>query len=392
MKPGILKGSIIVPALILSLLLSGCGMGGSIYSNYRALEQLRPVEILGVDTDTQGVSVSAAAKKIGEDSDPLLLRRPGESILNAMDSLQDYSEHGRLFFSHVKFVLLGRSFAEAGVGELLDFAERDAGMRLDTELYLLGDSEAGELILSSDEEEFDVGELLDSTKRDLELRCAGHIYNFRETAVALSEYGAALVCMLRVMDTEGSAATGGQTTVPAGYGILKDASLVGELGVSEAEALGLLLGHPGTVSRPIPDGNGGTVTLQFDGMGGGIDASWDGDRPAPVSVTLRVRAVVAETENAPEDLMRRPEYLDGLTGRLEEELEKDLLAALDKARSLDADFLALAGILRRSGGGKSDKLPEGWLGEIEFDVSAEAVIDHSYDLDDPVGTDGGEYK
>lgn len=385
-------GKLIAPALALSLLLSGCGMGGSIYSNYRQLEQLRPVEILGVDADAQGVSVSAAAGAIGEDSGPLLLRRPGESILKAMNSLQDYSEHGRLFFSHVKYVLLGRSFAEEGVGELLDFAERDAGMRLDTELYLLSDSEAGELILAAGEEDFDVSELLDSTKRDLELRGAGHIYNFRETAVALSEYGAALVCMLRVMSSEGSASPGAQTTVPAGYGILKDASLVGELGVSEAEALGLLLGHPGTVSRAVPDGRGGTVTLQFDGMGGGIEAKWDGERPAPVSVTLRVRAVVAETENAPEDLMQDPGYLDGLTGRLGEELEKDLLSALGKARELDADFLALAGMLRRSGGGKFDKLPEGWLGDLEFEVSAEAVIDHSYDLDDPVGTDGGEYK
>ena len=388
MKPG----KLIAAALTLSLLLAGCGMGGSIYSNYRQLEQLRPVEILGVDADARGVSVSAAAGAIGEDSGPLLLRRPGESILNAMNSLQDYSEHGRLFFSHVKYVLLGRSFAEEGVGELLDFAERDAGMRLDTELYLLSDSEAGELILAAGEEDFDVSELLDSTKRDLELRGAGHIYNFRETAVALSEYGAALVCMLRVMSSEGSASPGAQTTVPAGYGILKDASLVGELGVSEAEALGLLLGHPGTVSRAISDGRGGTVTLQFDGMGGGIEAKWDGERPAPASVTLRVRAVVAETENAPDDLMQDPGYLDGLTRRLEEELEKDLLAVLDKARTLDADFLALAGKLRRSGGGKFDALPEGWLGELEFEVSAEAVIDHSYDLDDPVGTDGGEYK
>lgn len=388
MKPG----KLIAPTLVLSLLLNGCGMGGSIYSNYRQLEQLRPVEILGVDTDTQGVSVSAAAGAIGEDSGPLLLRRPGKSILNAMDSLQDYSEHGRLFFSHVKYVLLGRSFADEGVDELLDFAERDAGMRLDTELYLLSDSEAGDLILAAGEEDFDVSELLDSTKRDLELRCAGHIYNFRETAVALSEYGAALICMLSVLSSEGSASPGAQTTVPAGYGILKNAYLVGELGVSEAEALGLLLGHPGTVSRAVPDGRGGTVTLQFDGMGGGIDAQWDGGRPAPVSVTLRVRAVVAETENAPKDLMRDPKYLDGLTERLEEDLEKDLLSALDKARTLDADYLALAGRLRRSGGGKFDALPEGWLGELEFEVSAEAVIDHSYDLDNPVGTDGGEYK
>ena len=56
---------LMAPALVLALLLTGCGMGGSIYSNYRALEQLRPVEILGVDADTRGVSVSAAAKKIG---------------------------------------------------------------------------------------------------------------------------------------------------------------------------------------------------------------------------------------------------------------------------------------------------------------------------------------
>ena len=216
-----------------------------------------------------------------------------------MDSLQDYSTQGQLFFSHAQYIVLGRETAEAGIEPLLDFVERDVQMRLGTELFVLENSAADALVLGNGDDSYDVTEVLTSTKQDIVQRAASHVSTVRETAVALSEQGAALVCLLRAVETEGSVKLeeDGLTAVPDGFAILKDGRLVGVLNPEQAEAVTLLLGHPGTVSRTFTLPDGGAVTLQFDGMDGGIEAEWNEDgTPGPARVHLKVRAAMAGTE------------------------------------------------------------------------------------------------
>ena len=379
--------------IIVCSLLSGCGMSGSIYSNYRAIEELRLIQTLGCDAgENGGVTLSASTGKQGESGETLLLRRDGASILKAMDSLQDYTTQGQMFFGHVRYVVLGREAAERGIGELLDFAERDARMRLDAALFVLESGSAGDLIMSPGDDSYDITEVLGSVRQDVELRGISHVGNFRETAVALSEYGAALVCLLRPVDTEGSVKLEepGLSAIPCGYGILKDGKLVGTITAPEAEGASLLLGYPGTVTRRVPDGRGGEISLQFDGAGGGVQPSWNADgSPGPVEVTLNVRAVVAETDGD-SGIVLDSAYVDFLADELRQSLEIDLRNVLAQAQALDADFLAVGRELRLSGGSRFSALPSNWLTTLDFQVRVKAVVDHSYDLGDPVDTDGGE--
>lgn len=366
-------------------LLSGCGMSGGIYDNYRAIEELRLIQTLGYDTARGGVTLSASSGKQGKDGDILLLRREGETILQAMDSLQDYTTEGELFFAHTRYLLVGRDAAGRGLGELLDFVERDEDVRLGTELFLLEDGAAADLIMGPGEG-YDVTEVLISVKEDVERRAVSHVGNVRETAVALSEYGAAVVCLLRTVGTEGSVvlAEPGLSAIPVGYAVLKDGKLTATVTDEQAEALSLLLNYPGTVTRVFPDGSGGETALRFERADSSFTPSWEPDgSPGPVEVRLSVRAVVAESKGGAEAF-----DTDLLAALLRSSLEEDVRALLGLTQALDADFLSLGREMRISSGKNFAALPEDWLPALEFNVAVDAVIDHSYDLDTPLEMNG----
>lgn len=374
--------------IIVCITLSGCGLRGGIYANYRAVEDLLPVQTLGVDGGDGCVTLTVSAGQQESGGSPLVLSRSADGLLAAMDAAQDHAMRGELFFAHTQQIVLGRPYAEAGVGALLDFVERDVHMRLGTELFVLRSGDAEALFAGAAEAGLDLTQELAALREETEKRGGSHIGTFRETAAALSEYGAAAVCALRSAPLEGAVlpAQPGRIAVADGYGILRGDRLAGFLDGHEAEALSLLTGHLGTVTRSVPDGSGGEVTLEYGGSADVVPA-WNADgSPAPLKINAELSAVIAEPDAAK---VSDPETLAALSDALGAAVAADLRAVLETAQALDADFPALGGALRRSDAECFAALPGDWLQNLEFDVSVEAKIVHSYDLGDPVSTEGG---
>ena len=376
--------------IIVCMLLSGCGSSGSIYSNYRAIEDLQLVQTLGVDGAGGHIALTVSAGQQEGESSPLILSRSAGTLLDAMDAVQDYSTRGELFFSHAQYIVFGQDYAENGIAEILDFVERDVHMRLGTELFVMRAGDAGALITGPGDAGFDIADELAAVKRDTENRGDSHVYTFRETAAALSEYGAALICALRSAGTQGIVfpEQSSRVAVPDGYGILRGDSLVGYLDGSSAAAASLLAGSPGTGPRSVPDGTGGAVTLEVGGSAD-IRAEWNPDgSPAPLKIKADLTAVVSELETDRRTVMD-DETLTALSDALSAAVADDIRAVLRTSQALDADFLALAGVLRRSDAKRFAALPDTWLQTLSFDIDVETKIAHSYDLGDPVQTEGG---
>ena len=370
-----------VPMILLASLLSGCGGGRGIYANYRAIEELQTVQTLGIDLSADGgVTVTAAVGKAGDSGSPAVLRRTGRSIPEAIAALQDYTERGQLFFAHVQYLLLGEDMAALGLDAVFDYVERDVHTRMGTELFVLRDGQAGDLMGAMADGE-KITDLLASVKRDTALRGDSHVDSLRTAAVALSEYGAAAVAALRPVPTEGSVLSDGAafTAVPDGYAILKDGVLVSFVSGEDAEALSLLTGNLGTVSRSIPDG-GGTVTLELSGS-----AAFSAAEPTLTEIDVHVDAVIAAVD-APEAPVTDAAYLDRLSAAVSSELEESVLRVLELSKSLDADFLPLAPVMKRKTG--RTILPEDWLQGMEFRLHTETVMAHSYDLGKPLRMEG----
>ena len=376
---------LVVSIAALSLLLTGCGQTRGIYSNYRAIEELLLVRTMGIDADGAQLVVSAAAGR-PQGGRPTLLRRSAVSIPQGMEALQSRTPRGRLYFAHSQFLVLGQAWAERGIGALLDYIERDVHTRMGAALFVVRGGTAEALITGSGED-WDVNDVLATVRTGTAHHGGCHVFDLRETAVRLSEYGAALICALRCVDTEGSvfALPEGRAAVADGYGILRGGALIGFLDETEAAAASAMLGVLGTVTREIPDGRGGTVTLGLR-CGAPTFSLTRTERGTALSVRLAPEAAIAalDTERPVTDAAG----VAALSSAVSETLCGELAQVLARSRAEDADFLALGRALRTLGVDPA-ALPQDWLQTLPVRISVEATLRQSYDMEARAGTDGG---
>ena len=375
-------------ALLALSLLSGCSLGRGVYSNYRPLETLQLAEALGVDrAEDGGVVLSAAVAKGKDDSGGGMLRSRAAGLVQGLEALQDRAVRGQVFYAHTQAIVLGQAYAEDGVGALLDYVERDVHTRMGTDLFVVRDG-AAEALLTGSGEGWDAGGVLRSVRSETQRRGDSHVYSLRETAVDLSEYGAARVCALRLVaaETGDAAASPGLSAVPEGFGVLKDGKLVAFLDGGEARAAGLLRGTLGAVPVELPDGSGGAVTLVVRCAAPDLSFTVRADGPLRLTVRAAPEAVIAAAAGG--GPVTAPEALDALTDALNAILTADIEAVLARSKALDADFLALQRALRLQGADPA-RLPPDWLRDLTVSVEVDARILRSSDMGERAGMDGG---
>lgn len=385
-----MKKKLVILLLALTLPLSGCSGHGSIYSNYREIEHLLPVQTLGLDASEFGVKLSVSCSKSGENSTGAIISRDGTTILRAMDSLQDFSAAGQLYYPHAQYVLLGEGYARAGIDEALDFLARDGRMRMGILLFVAKDESAAALITGPGQESYDISGALTSVRRDTSDQGTGEAFTCRETIRALSESGAALVCAVKSADTEGSVflTESGKTAVADGYAVLKDGFLVDYLSVEMSTAASLLMGRSGTAATALSLPDVGEVSLKMDSAKAKIKPRWNGDGSLEhIDVSVKLTSSITEVRSRVQNITD-PSILDALARMLEEDTKQKIEAVLGRSTELNADFLGLMAHLRQDRASYADALPDNWLESAVFDVRVEAEVKDAGDMGDIMNTDG----
>ena len=100
-------------ALLLAagLLCSGCA-SGAISSNYRPVEDLMLIQTIGVDRAPEGVCLSASTGRAGENKPPQRMTQTGETVLAALDRLQDRTPNAELFYAQQSLEQFRKEAAE----------------------------------------------------------------------------------------------------------------------------------------------------------------------------------------------------------------------------------------------------------------------------------------
>ncbi len=385
-----MKKSPIALVLALAFLLSGCGGRGGIYANYREIEHLLPVQTLGIDSSPEGLLLSVSCAASGQDSGPDIISRSGRSVLSAMDSLQDFSAAGQLYYSHAQYVVLGEEYARSGLDEALDFLARDGRMRMGLLLFIARDDSAQSLITGPGEGSYDLTGALASLRRDTKDQGSGQPFTARETIRQLSEAGAALVCAVKSADTEGSVflSESGKTAVADGYAIIKDGRLADFLSTELATAASLLMGRGGKNAVVLEIPELGQISLAMDSSRAKIRPRWNSDGSlAGIDFHLSLQASIAEVRSQEQDITD-PGLLDELARLLEQDTRVKTEKLLEKSVELDADFLDLMAHLRQDRAAWADALPEDWLRSAQFSVSVEAEIKDAGDMGNMMNSDG----
>lgn len=355
--------------ILLSVVIMSCEL--SACAPVRPIRELRIVETLGCDLSEDRVSLSIAAAK-----PRLRLTQEAASLRLAMDRLRDQAASEALFFAHTRFLLIGKAMAEDDLAPALDLMARSADMRLRTPVFLLRNAEARDAVQAGDEER-GVTKMLAALQEEFSQQGAGAVFSCAETIAALAERGAALAAACALEEN---------TLRPAGYGIIKDGRCVGWIAPPEAQGVNLLcnLGGHGDVRL-----NSAAVTISE--CRADFQPGWDGDALTGLKITLRLRAALTETDG------RRNETAEHARAELESELSETVRrwceGILRQSQTLNADFLDLAGHIRRGSPDQWRRIAPDWstiLPDLAWTVAVEATLDRTLDLEAPVPLGGME--
>jgi len=321
------------------LTLSGCSPTGSVYANFRAVEDLQLVQTFGFDWEDGEITITVSSGEETEKLPSSLLSASAPDIPQAIELLQDWSAREDLFFAHIRYVLVGEEAARHGLETLLDWFERGIQTRLDLPVFVVEGGTARELISGSADKLYEITAVLLSLERDVERRGKAYPFTLRELASRMSRSGAGLCTSVRMAKTAENvpSAPDGVTALETGFAVFSDWKLCAFSGREAAEGICLLLNKTGTGNVLLP-GDPGLVTLEMADARSRFRPCRDADGRLSLAAEIECRASVVSSDPG------NPTH-EELLPLLEEEfavwIQSRVEAALTLWQECGADFLEL---------------------------------------------------
>ena len=396
--------------------LSGCG---SIYSNYREIQQLMVVQTMGIDREKGGVQVSMAAAAEASGGGPRRMSAQGSTITAAIDRAYKLSYEEEIFFSHVNHLLVGEAAAEEGLDAFLDYVSQSPTMRIDIPLYIVRGGTANQAVMEVGDSSKGISEVMQTVHESFASPSNSRVFTVADTINTLLRYGSALVCAIECVPSSESVSPGksesaqqeegqnaqqgeeqnpqqeeGQNAqdktqgenplmaVPAGYAVIRDGKLCKFIEPEEAAAVGLLTGSLPITDITVTDRNGKNASLELNQGSAEITPVWDSKGQLKgLNIQAQVSASVLETDNWQQG--NSNEYTNHLTAQLESAVSQRLSSLLRTSMKLKADFLGLAGQVER-------KSPENYrlmsqrfselLPGLELQITVSGQLSHTNDM------------
>lgn len=407
--------------LTLAMLPSLCGCG-SLYTNYREMEQLLVLQTMGLDAEQQGLTLSlASAAEAGSGGSPTRLQIKGSTIASALEQARNYSFEESLFFAHIASLLIGEEAARGGIDECINYICQSPRLRMDMPIYIVRGGTAGEAVLATGDGTAGIAEIMAGVRDDYESRSPDTLFSVIDIERGTLRYGAALVCALEIADSiqdsskssisvdggqgggdkaaggaqsgagsggenQGGMDTGAKTVASAGYAVLKNGKLCAYLDRDEALGISFLLNSVGRSDVVVRDAQGKNTTLEINSGGSKIKPVWDSSgQLRRIDVAAEVGALVLEMDGR--GSIDKAEYADKLTAELESLVSERISYVLRMSRQLNADFLGLAGEAERSAPEKYAAMGvsfEELFPTLELRVTVKGQIWHSNDLRETV--------
>lgn len=372
----------IIAALLCLSVLTGCS-GGSIYSNYRELEQITVIQTMGFDRTSDGVlltvssgeGISGASSQSPKTS---CLFAEGRTVTLAREKMQDLSASEQLFFAHTSYIAIGSDTARSGVKPYLDYVARIPDLRLDVPLFVIEGSTASELIRGAGGKDYDATSVFKSLERNLELRGDCPVFSAAQILPALDKNGCALITAVKTEKADGAvegAKKGELTAVPDGLVIIKCGRTVGKISPDDSLGVSLLLNKAGPASVELTS-HGVSAVAVLDKCSCEIKPKLIGGRVEGVYVSLELSAALSEING---ELTKRD-----LESALEMKLRQEVCNVLAQSKTLGCDFLQLGSIFARQKpfelAGIADTFSDA-LRDIYYNVEVTASLDRSFDVE-----------
>jgi spore germination protein KC len=365
---------------LLALLLPLTGCREDLLPRARDITRVELMQALALDEGKEGKLRVTAASGVrsggqgGEPRPPVILTREAPTVLAACMDMQG-SASGYASFSHVEQVVLSAGAAQRSTAGLLDFLGRDPEMRLDAHIYIT-QGKASEVVEKVKKEERSAAELLEALSREMEVRSQAWPVTVRELLIDLEENGCALLPVLEVKEEGGQSVLACET-----MGWFQEDDFRQALPTEEARGAALLKGElgSGVVETKLPEGS--RVGLRLTRSRCKWVPQWRDGQMWGLTAQVEVQADVAEVQGGVN--LNWPEDQKQLRCRLEQTLQKELEAVLERSQKEGGDFLHLqreARVLCPARYRDIDENWEQWFPELELRAQVRGTVERSYDL------------
>ena len=385
-------------------LLSACG---SIYTNYKEIEQLLVIQTMGVDHTPNGVSLSLASGANPKSKNGVTrLFSDAPSITTAVERIRKHSFEEELFYGHISSVLLGEQAAKNGVDNYLMYICRAPDIRIDVPLYILKNSEAKDAVLNVGNGSNGITEIMSSIQQNLEWRGDGGLTRTADVVHDLRRHGSTLVCALEYTQAAefsgelsgseksspadqappglGQSVSGGDNILRyQGYAIIRDGRLCDYIGREDAIGVSFLKNRVKVCDIIVPDRRGNTVTLEIDQGSSRIVPRWStGGDLLGFDVNVEAEASIVEIDSGG---LTSEESLNYILSQLESSISDRVVNILQLSRRYRADFLGLASNIEMDNPENFRNLQTDFdqlLPELDIRVRVEGRLRHTNDLKD----------
>jgi spore germination protein KC len=315
----------------------------------------------------------------------------GNSVFDAVRKATTISSR-RLFFSHDRVVIIGRTLAERGVYPVIDLLVRDEEFRPDLQL-LVATGKAKDVIYSVTEFErvpgVGLAKLLNASMATSSIGLS-KLQHFRRSLASLPglQPVASLVDSVTAASVGddrsfvGSKVSPEQGSVPerilrlVGTAIFLDDRMVGTLDLTESRGYRWVVGEvdSGIVNIRMPE-SGQLVDLEIVATKSNIKVEMDGDTPK-VSVLLQASAQIGSQEG--DDNLTSIESLEQVEAQYAAAVQHEVAAAIAKAQQQQTDIFGFGDKLRAKQPQAWKQLKETWpetFSKLQIEIAVRTHVD-----------------
>jgi spore germination protein KC len=358
--------------------LSGCW-------NSRELDTLGIVMGVGIDKPEGGGKVqitaqlirpsgigasqgsSATSGKGGSDTEAFWnVVNTGDTVFGVLRDMTNQSSR-KLFFSHYDALIFGKSIAEEGVQEYIDFFARDPEPCNNVWVLVSQDS-AGEILdVKSKLEKIPAVKIAEMVKDQAKYASQSSAVKLKEFVTRLMSKTTAPVATMIEVSGEGE----NKTVKITGTAVFKENKLVGKLDKFEGRGLLWALGEVKGTIIEVEDPNGSIVCLESIRSSGKIVPEIKDGR-----VIIKVNIIEEGNigEYTGKESLSELSFISLLENKKSEAIRNEIMAAFKKAKELNADVFGFGDAVHQ-------KYPDQWKSmegnwdEIFQNIELEVTID-----------------
>ena len=323
---------------ILLLFSTDCAKS-SLFSNYRPIEQLKLVHVIGFDTHEEGLELSICGGEQGDEGQELVrLSCTGKNISDCLGKLQNYSEQSELYYAHTRYVIVGEDYARQGLGDVMQYLESSQQLRSDIPLFIVKGGKAKDPVLKSGGKQEGIHDVLEAVIRDCDRQGMGFPFTCGDIGSFSAEYGSALACALtlsQTKDTDPQAEDDEVTPIAAGYGVIDYGTLTAFLSKEASFGVNLLMGELGTGALTLT-AEGQPVSLRFTKSENTLIPTF-GREGTMTKLTARLQLEAEPIESEQEHPIDHTKLEDEVSRKVTEWVNELFLAM----RTTKCDFLGL---------------------------------------------------